>query len=92
MYQDADIYLIDDILATMDLAMATEIFNKCVLGYLKAKTVLIITDRPRFLQKADQIIILKDVRIYNNSLFLIYEVNYKVLILRYIAIIEALTN
>jgi ABC-type transport system involved in cytochrome bd biosynthesis, ATPase and permease components len=60
-YQDADIYLIDNTLAAMNLTMATEIFNKCILEYLKAKTVLLVTDRPRFLQKADLILILNDV-------------------------------
>ncbi|XP_069687656.1 ATP-binding cassette sub-family C member 4-like [Periplaneta americana] len=59
-YQEADIYLLDNPLASMNLMTATIIFNKCILEFLKAKTVIMVVDRPRFLYKADQILILKD--------------------------------
>ena len=43
MYQQADIYLLDDPLSAVDPAVANGIFNKGIKGYLKDKCVILVT-------------------------------------------------
>lgn len=42
-YQDADIYLLDDPLCAVDPAVADGIFNECILGALRHKCVVLVT-------------------------------------------------
>ena len=57
-YSQADIVLLDDPLSAVDPEVANDIFNKCVKGQLKGKTVLISTHQIQFLSKADKILVL----------------------------------
>jgi ATP-binding cassette subfamily C (CFTR/MRP) protein 4 len=43
LYQDADIYLLDDPLSAVDPEVAQNLFNKCVTGFLKDKIVVLVT-------------------------------------------------
>ncbi|XP_063924445.1 probable multidrug resistance-associated protein lethal(2)03659 [Zophobas morio] len=49
-YRDADIYLLDDPLAAVDASVAQQIFNECVLGYLKEKCVVLVTHHLKYLR------------------------------------------
>lgn len=57
-YRDADIYLLDDPLSAVDPQVANHIFEKCIRGYLKNKTVVLVTHQLQFLSKADKILVL----------------------------------
>jgi len=43
LYQDADIYLLDDPLSAVDPEVAQNIFHKCITSYLKDKIVVLVT-------------------------------------------------
>jgi len=59
-YQDKDIYLIDDVFSAVDSQVAAFIFRKCIAGLLKEKTVILCTHHSRYLSGADQVIYLVD--------------------------------
>ena len=59
-YHDSDIYLLDDPLSAVDPKVANHIFDKCIKGYLKGKTVVLVTHQLQFLSKADKIIVLEN--------------------------------
>lgn len=65
LYMDADIYLLDDPLASVDRRVAKEIFDRCIgrHGLLKNKTRLLITHQMQYTLESDQIIHLVDGRI-----------------------------
>ena len=58
LYAEADIYLMDDPLIGLDAKLAKKIFKNAVLGFLKEKTVLLITHRFPFLKYADNVILM----------------------------------
>ncbi|GFZ13995.1 multidrug resistance-associated protein 4 [Actinidia rufa] len=59
-YQDCDIYLLDDIFSAVDAQTGSEIFKECVRGALKDKTILLVTHQVDFLHNADRILVLRD--------------------------------
>ncbi|KAI3865584.1 hypothetical protein MKX03_036854 [Papaver bracteatum] len=60
LYQDADIYLMDDPFSAVDAHTATNLFNEYVMGALSAKTVLLVTHQVDFLPKFDSILLMSD--------------------------------
>ncbi|CAF5119165.1 unnamed protein product, partial [Rotaria sp. Silwood1] len=60
LYDDADIYLLDDPLSAVDRTVAEHIYERCIgsNGLLKNKTRLLLTHQTQFLFEADQIIFL----------------------------------
>jgi ABC-type Mn2+/Zn2+ transport system ATPase subunit len=58
-YQDAEIFLLDDPLSAVDAHVGKHIFNECILKLLKDKTVLLPCHALNFLQYADQIVTLE---------------------------------
>ncbi|XP_064970651.1 ABC transporter C family member 10-like isoform X1 [Musa acuminata AAA Group] len=63
LYQDADIYLLDDPFSAVDAQTATDLFNEYVMGALLAKTVLLVTHKVDFLQAFDPILLMSDGKI-----------------------------
>ncbi|CAI0389109.1 unnamed protein product [Linum tenue] len=59
-YQDCDIYFLDDIFSAVDAQTGSEIFKECVRGILKDKTILLVTHQVDFLQYADLIMLMRD--------------------------------
>ena len=59
-YAKADLYILDDPLAAVDPEVAAEIYEKCVLGFLKSKSRILITHQYQFLTDADNILYLDD--------------------------------
>ncbi|XP_045469838.1 probable multidrug resistance-associated protein lethal(2)03659 isoform X2 [Harmonia axyridis] len=59
-YKEADIYLLDDPLSAVDTHVGKELFDKCINGYLKNKTVILITHQLQYLNDVDHIIYLDD--------------------------------
>ncbi|KAG5563382.1 hypothetical protein RHGRI_005961 [Rhododendron griersonianum] len=63
LYQDADIYLLDDPFSAVDAHTATSLFNEYVMGALARKTVLLITHQVDFLPAFDSILLLSEGKI-----------------------------
>ena len=57
-YARADLYILDDPLAAVDPAVASQIYKNCVQGILKTKTRILITHQYQFLTDADNILYL----------------------------------
>ncbi|CAN0910383.1 ABC transporter C family member 10 [Linum grandiflorum] len=57
LYQDADVYLLDDPFSAVDAHTATSLFNEYVMGALSEKTVLLVTHQVDFLPAFDLILI-----------------------------------
>ncbi|KAD5960457.1 hypothetical protein R6Q59_013564 [Mikania micrantha] len=68
-YDDADIYLLDDPFSAVDAHTGTELFKKCLFGMLKEKTVLYVTHQVEFLSAADLILVMQDGRIAQSGTF-----------------------
>ncbi|KAI6706348.1 hypothetical protein NL676_009310 [Syzygium grande] len=62
-YQDADIYLLDDPFSAVDAHTGTQLFADCLMGMLKDKTILFVTHQVEFLPAADLILVMQDGRI-----------------------------
>ncbi|KAF7007062.1 hypothetical protein CFC21_022037 [Triticum aestivum] len=60
LYQDADIYLLDDPFSAVDAHTATGLFNEYVMGALSDKTVLLVTHQVDFLPVFDSILLMSD--------------------------------
>ncbi|XP_027165594.1 ABC transporter C family member 4-like [Coffea eugenioides] len=66
-YQDCDIYLLDDVFSAVDAHTGTEIFKECVRGALKHKTILLVTHQVDFLHNADLILVMRDGKIVQSG-------------------------
>ncbi|KAM3207697.1 hypothetical protein ACQJBY_062763 [Aegilops geniculata] len=60
LYQNADIYLLDDPFSAVDAHTATSLFNEYVMGALSDKTVLLVTHQVDFLPVFDSILLISD--------------------------------
>ena len=58
LYCEADVYLLDDPLSAVDAAVSKHIFEKCIRGYLREKTVLLVTHQLQFIKQASKILVL----------------------------------
>ncbi|KAK7245309.1 hypothetical protein RIF29_40148 [Crotalaria pallida] len=63
LYQDADIYLLDDPFSAVDAHTGSELFREYILAALADKTVIFVTHQVEFLPAADMILVLKEGRI-----------------------------
>ncbi|NXO08693.1 MRP7 protein, partial [Oriolus oriolus] len=62
-YQEKELYLLDDPLAAVDADVANHIMQKCILGVLKHKTRVLCTHRTELLEKADALLLMDNGRI-----------------------------
>ncbi|KAF8667250.1 hypothetical protein HU200_052916 [Digitaria exilis] len=69
LYEDADIYLFDDPFSAVDAHTGSQIFQDCVMGILKDKTVLYVTHQVEFLPAADLILLMQDGKIVQKGNF-----------------------
>ncbi|WCJ26429.1 ABC transporter C family member 10 [Euphorbia peplus] len=58
LYQDADVYLLDDPFSAVDAHTATFLFNEYVIRALSGKTVLLVTHQVDFLPAFDSILLM----------------------------------
>ncbi|KAI9345493.1 P-loop containing nucleoside triphosphate hydrolase protein [Zopfochytrium polystomum] len=68
-YEDADIYLLDDPLSALDTQVGTAIFNNCIKGALASKTVVLVTHHLHLLPSADLIIVIANGSIAQSGTF-----------------------
>ncbi|XP_072883242.1 ATP-binding cassette sub-family C member 4 isoform X2 [Hemitrygon akajei] len=66
-YQDADIYLLDDPLSAVDAEVGKYLFEQCITGILKNKPRILVTHQLQYLSAASQIIILKEGRVVESG-------------------------
>lgn len=59
-YQDCDIYLLDDVFSAVDAHTGSEIFKECVRGALRDKTIVLVTHQVDFLHNVDQILVMRE--------------------------------
>lgn len=55
LYKDADIYLLDDPFASIDIRIGNKIFQEGIMTYLKRKCVILVTNHLVYLAAADRI-------------------------------------
>ncbi|KAF7843463.1 ABC transporter C family member 8-like isoform X1 [Senna tora] len=58
-YNDADIYLLDDPFSAVDAHTATVLFHDCVMTALREKTVILVTHQVEFLSEVDKILVME---------------------------------
>ncbi|RAL47722.1 hypothetical protein DM860_012347 [Cuscuta australis] len=63
LYQDADIYLLDDPFSAVDAHTGSELFKEYIITALATKTVVFVTHQVEFLPAADMILVLREGRI-----------------------------
>ncbi|XP_050237318.1 putative ABC transporter C family member 15 [Mercurialis annua] len=68
-YQDADIYLLDDPFSAVDAHTGTQLFQECLTGILKDKTILYVTHQVEFLPAADLILVMQNGKIAQAGTF-----------------------
>lgn len=66
-YADKDIYLLDDILATLDVKVARHVFQHVILGLLRNKTRILCTHQTQYLVHADLVIEMSKGKIINQG-------------------------
>ena len=62
-YSRSDIYLIDDSLSALDAEVGKKILEGVFMGLLREKTIIMTTNHLFFLEKTDEILVMKDGRI-----------------------------
>lgn len=67
-YADKSIYLLDDILATLDTKVAKHIFQHVILGILKNKTRIMCTHQTQYLIHADLVVEMSKGRVIKQGL------------------------
>ncbi|XP_021347494.1 multidrug resistance-associated protein 7-like isoform X1 [Mizuhopecten yessoensis] len=60
LYQDKEVYLLDDPLAAVDAHVAQHLYDRCIMGLLRNKTRILCTHHTKFLGKADLVIVMDD--------------------------------
>ncbi|PKA59029.1 ABC transporter C family member 8 [Apostasia shenzhenica] len=68
-YNDADVYLLDDPFSAVDAHTAAILFNECVMNVLKNKTVILVTHQVEFLAEADEILVIENGEITQNGTY-----------------------
>ncbi|EGZ11462.1 abcc transporter [Phytophthora sojae] len=48
-YSNADVYILDSPLSAVDTIVQNEVFQKCLLGLLKQKTIILVTHNPEII-------------------------------------------
>ncbi|RDX86659.1 ABC transporter C family member 14, partial [Mucuna pruriens] len=66
-YQDSDIYLLDDVFSAVDAQTGSYIFKECIMGALKNKTILLVTHQVDFLHNVDCIMVMREGRIVQSG-------------------------
>ncbi|ETV86915.1 hypothetical protein H257_01946 [Aphanomyces astaci] len=83
-YQNADVYLLDDVLAAVDNDVGRRLFTQCIQGVLKRKVVVLATNSPAVLHGCDQVVVLGDNRVVaSGSLLGVQDVPYMAAMLQH---------
>ncbi|XP_042003812.1 ABC transporter C family member 5-like [Salvia splendens] len=69
LYQDADIYLLDDPFSAVDAHTGSELFKEYILTALATKTVIFVTHQVEFLPAADLILVMREGQIIQAGIY-----------------------
>lgn len=69
MYQDADVYILDDPLSAVDVHVGRHIFDKFINGAIQHKARLLVTNQLTFLPQADKIVMIENGEIVAQGTF-----------------------
>ncbi|KAI3689823.1 hypothetical protein L2E82_47793 [Cichorium intybus] len=69
LYQDADVYLLDDPFSAVDAHTASSLFKEYIMEALSSKTVLLVTHQVDFLPAFDDILLMEDGRILQSGTY-----------------------
>ncbi|KAK9059319.1 hypothetical protein SSX86_021938 [Deinandra increscens subsp. villosa] len=69
LYQDADIYLLDDPFSAVDAHTAASLFKEYIMEALSSKTVLLVTHQVDFLPAFDDILLMVDGKIVKTGTY-----------------------
>ncbi|KAI3501347.1 hypothetical protein L1887_29213 [Cichorium endivia] len=69
LYQDADIYLLDDPFSAVDAHTAASLFKEYIMEALSSKTVLLVTHQVDFLPAFDSILLMVDGKIVQTGTY-----------------------
>ncbi|XP_073894086.1 ATP-binding cassette sub-family C member 10 isoform X30 [Macaca fascicularis] len=58
-YQEKELYLLDDPLAAVDADVANHLLHRCILGMLSHSTRLLCTHRTEYLERADVVLLME---------------------------------
>ncbi|KAK2113754.1 Multidrug resistance-associated protein 7 [Saguinus oedipus] len=58
-YQEKELYLLDDPLAAVDADVANHLLHRCILGVLSHTTRLLCTHRTKYLERADVVLLME---------------------------------
>ncbi|KAJ4810045.1 Multidrug resistance protein ABC transporter family isoform 1 [Rhynchospora pubera] len=67
LYNDADVYLLDDPFSAVDAHTGAHLFKECLMGLMSSKTVVYVTHQLEFLRAADLVLVMKDGRIVQSG-------------------------
>ncbi|KAL4237303.1 Multidrug resistance-associated protein 7 [Mactra antiquata] len=67
-YQNMDVFLLDDPLSAVDAHVAQHLYQKCIMGLLWGKTRILCTHHTKYLVNADMIILMDDGKIVKTGL------------------------
>ncbi|CAN0413503.1 unnamed protein product, partial [Ectocarpus sp. 8 AP-2014] len=62
-YANADVYILDDPLSAVDAHVGRHLFDECLAGFLKGKTVILCANQLQFLPQTDLVLVLDQGRI-----------------------------
>ena len=68
-YSDADLYLLDDPLSAVDFKVGQHIFEKCIKGFLRDKTRLLVSHQEQLMKEADEVVVLYRGRVLKKGRF-----------------------
>ncbi|KAH9124734.1 hypothetical protein AeMF1_004553 [Aphanomyces euteiches] len=68
-YQDADVYILDDVLAAVDSHVGADIFRRCMLGLLRDKLVLMVTNNLAVLPHSDHVLVVAQGRVVEQGAY-----------------------
>ena len=63
LYEDADIYLLDDPISAVDAKVAKKLFRKCIRPLSEEKTVILVSHQLNYIEECDEVLILSGGRI-----------------------------
>ncbi|XP_071689887.1 ABC transporter C family member 10-like [Rutidosis leptorrhynchoides] len=69
LYQDADVYLLDDPFSAVDAHTAASLFKEFIMDALSSKTVLLVTHQVDFLPAFDNILLMADGKIVKTGTY-----------------------
>lgn len=68
-YEDSEIYIIDDVLSALDAHVGKHIYQNVIRGVLKNKTIIFVTHALHYVKEADQIVVFKNGMIAERGTF-----------------------